>query len=96
MNKFTKGQWVLDTQTGNIRTNDHLVAQVYGATEHNINDNAEECFANARLILNAPKLYYILRPLFEPKTLGRFSDVVFAIREAKKVIEAIDAEGGKA
>ena len=92
MSKFTEGQWVLDTRTGYIRANGHLVAQIYGATEHNQENNSAECFANAQLIRNAPTLYKILKPLFEPRTEHRFVEFVAAMREVKKVIEAIDAK----
>ena len=91
MSKFTSGQWRLDKTDGTIRANDSLVAQVYGATKHNHESNAEECFANARLILKAPVLYKILKPL-DTCTEYKFSKVISAMREAQKVIEAIDTE----
>ena len=90
MTDFTKGQWVLDTQNGDVRADGCLVAQVYGATKHNYEKNVGECFANARLITNAPMLYYILKPLFERKAEHHFFELVSAMRRLQKVIEAID------
>ena len=95
MTKFTEGQWELDTDSGDIRAKGHLVAKVYGATTHNYEPNATECFANARLIQKAPVLYNILKPLFTPKTEHKFSELVSAMREVQKVIEAIDTDDGK-
>ncbi len=60
MCNYTAGSWELDTSTGNIRADGHLVARVFGATVHNHEDNSGECMANARLIANAPKILHAL------------------------------------
>jgi hypothetical protein len=73
MTKFTSGQWIFNSLDGNIRANGQPIAKVYGATKYNVEDNAAECFANARLIQKAPVLYNILKPLFAPKTEHSFS-----------------------
>ncbi len=95
MTKFTQGQWKFNPQNGNIQANGQTIAQVYGATEFNVGENAQECFANARLILKAPVLYSILKPL-DTCSEYRFSKVISAMHKAQKVIEAIDAEEDKA
>ena len=92
MSKYTKGKWELDPQTGKITAEGNLVAQVFGATVHNQEANVGECFANARLITNAPMLYYILKPLFEPKAEHHFSELLSAMRRVQNVIETIDEE----
>lgn len=57
MSKFTRGNWELNSQTGSISSKGILIAKVAGATVYNAEENAEESFANARLIASAPKLY---------------------------------------
>ena len=61
MSKFTKGEWHLAPLTGEVRANGSRIAKVYGATEFNHSRNAEECAANARLILAAPAMYEALQ-----------------------------------
>ena len=68
MSSHTKGKWTLDTKDGSVRSDGHLVAQVYGATEHNYEANAEECFANARLITYTPEMYSLLRAFADSQT----------------------------
>ena len=61
MANFSNGTWTLDDNTGIIRAANGEVAQVFGATRHNHEDNAREAFANARLIMNAPVLFEMLK-----------------------------------
>ena len=60
MQDFTKDIWTFDDTNGVISSGDELIAQVFGATIHNHEDNREKCFAYARLIANAPKLFKLL------------------------------------
>ena len=62
---YTKGEWHLDTLTGEVKANGGRIAKVYGATEFNHTSNADECMANARLILSAPEMYRLLQEWYE-------------------------------
>ena len=57
MSKFTRGNWELNSRTGDISSKGTLIAKVYGATDYNVEKNAEESFANARLITASPEMY---------------------------------------
>ena len=63
MSKYTKGTWTLNDRTGEILSGPHKIGEVYGATIHNNEDNADECFSNARLIINAPELFSLVNSL---------------------------------
>ena len=65
MAEFTKGMWEFNPETGHITANGAIIANVAGATVHNQTENASEAFANARLIVNAPKMYEVLRQCLE-------------------------------
>lgn len=88
--KYTKGNWVLDTQTGHIRADGHLVAQVYGATVHNHEANAEECYTNARLILNAPRMLNALRKAIVPLSYSVYNDVL--VDEIRELLDSVDGK----
>jgi hypothetical protein len=92
MSEFTSGVWKLDKKTGEVYSGGARICQVYGATEYNMENNVTECFANAKLIMNAPKLYLILKPLFMTKSELRFSEVMGVMMEIRKVVDAIDAK----
>ena len=65
MSKFTCGEWHVYPLTGKVHANGSRIANVFGATEFNREQNASECQANARLILNAPKMYTALQATFD-------------------------------
>ena len=60
---YTKGKWHIDPLTGEVKANGTQIAKVYGATEFNHTSNADECMANASLILNAPEMYKVLQEI---------------------------------
>ena len=63
---FINDDWELDTKTGAITTNSSFgkrtIAEVFGATDFNT-DN-EQAMTYARLIQAAPKMYYLLKKIF--------------------------------
>ena len=59
--EYTKGEWQLDNQTGNVTAEGYLVARVFGATVHNYEQNSAECYGNAKLITNAPTMFALLK-----------------------------------
>ncbi len=63
MSEYTKGTWTLNDRTGEILSGPNKIAEVYGATIHNNEDNADECFSNAQLIINAPELFSLVNSL---------------------------------
>lgn len=63
MNSYTKGTWTLNDRTGEILSGPNKIGEVYGATIHNNEDNADECFSNAQLIINAPELFSLVNSL---------------------------------
>ena len=67
MSKFTCGNWHLDPLTGEVHANGSRIAKVYGATAFNHEQNASGCQANARLILNAPEMYELLKLFAYPE-----------------------------
>lgn len=87
---YTKGNWVLDTQTGNIRADGHLVAQVYGATVHNYEPNSAECFGNASLIQNAPRMLNALRKAIVLLGYSVYNEVL--VGEIRELLDSIDGK----
>ncbi len=85
---YTKGNWELDIQTGNIRADGHLVAQVYGATVHNHEKNYRECMANARLVLNAPAMLHALRKASSALAMCRYCEVLAG--EIQELIDSVE------
>lgn len=67
MTEFTKGTWTLNPETaiisahtiGASKPDKKLIAAIFGASFRSITDNTE-ALANARLIKNAPAMYYLL------------------------------------
>lgn len=67
MAEFTKGTWTLNPETAMIsahtigasKPDKKLIAAIFGASFRSITDNTE-ALANARLIKNAPAMYYLL------------------------------------
>ena len=57
---FSNGTWQLNDDNGFIIAGDERIAQVFGATVHNHEDNREKCFAYARLIAHAPEMFRLL------------------------------------
>ncbi len=80
---YTKGNWELDIQTGNIRADGHLVAQVYGATVHNHEKNYRECMTNARLVMLAPAMFEMLKVVVKHFDITGVKKLLAMIEEAK-------------
>ena len=63
---FINDDWELDTKTGAITTNSpfgkRTIAEVFGATDFNTNN--EQSMAYARLIQASPAMYYTLKKIF--------------------------------
>ena len=67
MTEFTKGTWTLNPETAIIsahtvgagKPDKKLIATVFGASFRSVADNSE-ALANARLIENAPAMFYLL------------------------------------
>ena len=57
--------WTLNDDNGFIMAGDERIAQVFGATVHNHEDNSEKCFAYARLIANAPEMFRLLHDVLD-------------------------------
>jgi hypothetical protein len=60
MPEFTKGEWKVDLESGEITVNDSMViGTVYGSDDYPCCDEdiSEECKANAHLIAAAPDMY---------------------------------------
>ena len=62
---FSNGIWQLNDDNGFIMADNERIAQVFGATVHNHEDNREKCFAYARLIAHAPEMFNVLRKVFQ-------------------------------
>ena len=52
--------WTFDDSNGFIMAGGERIAQVFGATVHNHEDNRAKCFAYARLIAHAPEMFSLL------------------------------------
>ena len=65
MQNFTKDIWTLNDDNGFIMASDERIAQVFGATKHNHENNREKCFAYARLIAHAPEMFSLLQNVLE-------------------------------
>ena len=65
MQDFTKDIWTFDDTNGFIMAGDERIAQVFGATVHNHEDNREKCFAYARLIAHAPEMFSLLQNILD-------------------------------
>ena len=65
MQDFTKDIWTFDDSNGFIMAGGERIAQVFGATVHNHEDNREKCFAYARLIANAPEMFSLLQNILD-------------------------------
>ena len=65
MQNFTKDIWTFDDTNGVISAGDERIAQVFGATIHNHEDNRDKCFEYARLIANAPEMFKLLHKVLE-------------------------------
>ena len=67
MAEFTKGTWTLNPETAIIsaytidasKPDKKLIAAIFGASFRSVDDNTE-ALANARLIENAPAMFYLL------------------------------------
>ena len=57
--------WTFDDSNGVISSGDERIAQVFGATVHNHEDNREKCFAYARLIAHAPEMFSLLQNILD-------------------------------
>ncbi len=57
--------WTLNEDNGFIMAADERIAQVFGATKHNHEDNRDKCFAYARLIAHAPEMFSLLQKVLE-------------------------------
>ena len=57
--------WTLNDDNGFIMAGNERIAQVFGATKHNHENNREKCFAYARLIANALEILRLLQKYFE-------------------------------
>ena len=57
--------WTLNEDNGFIMADNERIAQVFGATVHNHEDNREKCFAYARLIANAPEMFSLLQNILD-------------------------------
>ena len=86
MSKFTSDEWHVDPFTGEVQSNGTRIAKVYGATMFNREKNADECMANARLILAAPAMYEALQAC-----LDRFADYDI-YGEMSRQVKAIQRE----
>ena len=62
---FSNGIWQLNDDNGFIMAGNERIAQVFGATVHNHEDNREKCFAYARLIAHAPEMLSLLQNVLE-------------------------------
>ena len=91
MSEFAKGTWDFDTQNGEIIADGYRIAKVYGATIHNYEDNARECWTNAHLITAAPEMYDLLQSL-SYRTSGMESHEVLKIRELLARIDGTEAQ----
>lgn len=60
MAEFTKGKWIIDEVNGEILADGVLIANIakYGALFSPVSEEVE---ANARLLVNAPEIYELLR-----------------------------------
>ena len=87
---FSKGNWHLDPLTGEVRANGNKIAKVYGATAFNREQNASECQANARLILNAPEMYTALQAALD--RLGHYEPYSETFRNIKAVLRDIEGD----
>ena len=65
MQNFTKDTWTLNEDNGFIMADNKRIAQVFGATIHNHEDNREKCFAYARLIAHSPEIFSLLQYVLE-------------------------------
>ena len=57
--------WTFDNSNGFIMAGGERIAQVFGATVHNHEDNRGKCFAYARLIANAPEMFSLLQNILD-------------------------------
>ena len=87
---FTKGKWHIDLLTGEVHTNGSRIAKVYGATAFNHTSTADECMANARLILNAPEMYTALQAAFD--RLGYYEPYSETLRNIKAIFRDIEGD----
>ena len=85
---YSKGSWQLDDASGEISADSVKVCKVYGATVHNVEDNASECMANARLIANAPKMLHALRKARSVLALNVYSSLL--AEDIGELIDCID------
>ena len=60
MANFSDSYWTFNDDNGLIMQGEKHIAQVFGATKHNYEDNRSECFENARLIQFAPEMFNLL------------------------------------
>ena len=65
MQNFSNDTWTFDDSNGFIMAGGERIAQVFGATVHNHEDNREKCFAYARLIANAPEMFSLLQNILD-------------------------------
>ncbi len=86
MSEYTKGTWTLNDRTGEIISGNQKIGEVYGATIHNNEDNADECFSNARLIINAPELFSLVNSLLNYVRKYHNTDIETAYKYALKAV----------
>ena len=86
----SKGTWTLDNSNGEISAEGVKVCKVYGATVHNVEDNASECVANARLIENSPKMLHALKKANSFLALHVWTQTLAG--EIQELIDSIEGE----
>ena len=86
MSEYTKGTWTLNDRTGEVLSGNHKIGEVYGATIHNHEDNADECFSNAQLITNAPELFSLVNNLLNYVRKYHSTDIEPAYKFALKAV----------
>ncbi len=88
---FSNGIWQLNDDNGFIMADNERIAQVFGATVHNHEDNREKCFAYARLIAHAPEMYEAIRNLIDKdSTVNSAEALLDAFLELKILLTRID------
>jgi hypothetical protein len=93
--KWTKGEWKVDLESGEITVNDSMVlGTIFGADDYLCceEDISEECKANAQLIASAPKLYEALENLVNRIDKGLALGEKLDVEPARKALAK--ARGG--
>ena len=103
MTEFTKGTWTLNPETAIIsahtigagKPDKKLIATVFGASFRSVDDNTE-ALANARLIENAPAMYYLLdhiaHELRETRDDDKWLEMIDNLLAIDKLLARIDGD----